>query len=430
MRLLPCVLLGAACALSSLEEIQKRLQTIADEKSAFYNCSVSIGFKNADMETAAAGGIVDFSTKRKASVDDKYAWGSGTKPLTGASILKLISEGKFGLESLVAPLVDPIIGKMALQDPSQNFSKLADLWGEKNVSAITIGQMLNMTSGIPDFDTAKGRGAVLEDSLRQYLYENAGKAFSPTELMQLSWVANNFQPCVDVGPKWRKCYSSTNFMILGLILAQYTGGDSWKSLDQASFLPAELRGKLRFGLTGAPKDYTPVHGYDRTGYNMPANTTNNQDVSGVDGVFAGWTASDILGTASDIAAMTWAIYGPAPTILPKQYADLMAATAMTRDYGLATFNLSSMTGHAGDYGVAYGHLGATYGYQSQLIYFPKLEFVLAVATNMETNSQTQPKDVLCFAYNAVASVLLDRNISCTFGAASYYASGCNCTAIA
>merc|ERR1712050_592821 len=114
-------------------------------------------------------------------------------------------------------------------------------------------------------------------------------------------------------------------------------------------------------------------------------------------------------------------------ILPKNYADLMATTAMERDYGLATFNLARDTGHKGRYGTAYGHLGATYGFQSQLVYFPVLNFALAVATNIETNHQNQPKEVLCFAYNAVAGLLLQKEIKCKFSESSYYGSGCNCT---
>ena len=47
-----------------------------------------------------------------------------------------------------------------------------------------------------------------------------------------------------------------------------------------------------------------VPGYDRTGYNVPKGQHNNQDVAGVTGVFAGWTASDLVGTATDVAALT------------------------------------------------------------------------------------------------------------------------------
>ena len=100
-------MLGAFFVTASLpDQIRSELQRIAENKSAEYNCSVSIAAMTAEWSVPAAAGIVDFSTKRAAAVSDRYAWGSGTKPLTGASILKLISEGHFDLESRVAPLVD------------------------------------------------------------------------------------------------------------------------------------------------------------------------------------------------------------------------------------------------------------------------------------------------------------------------------------
>ena len=110
----PSFLLGLAPSPPPLQQrIQERLQYIAEQKAAAYNCSVSIGYKSRTHTAAAAAGTIDFGTGRKASVDDAYAWGSGTKPLTGASILKLIADGHFGLETPVAQLLDPILKHMA-----------------------------------------------------------------------------------------------------------------------------------------------------------------------------------------------------------------------------------------------------------------------------------------------------------------------------
>ena len=49
-------------------------------------------------------------------------------------------------------------------------------------------------------------------------------------------------------------------------------------------------------------------------------------MTAVDGVFAGWTASDLVGTPAAVAALAWAIYGPEPTVLPK------ACTPVTNAY--------------------------------------------------------------------------------------------------
>merc|ERR1712061_982125 len=112
-----------------------------------------------------------------------------------------------------------------------------------------------------------------------------------------------------------------------------------------------------------------------------------------------------------------------------EYAQLMHNNGSDgHGYGVATFNLNSRTGqpNSSKYGIAYGHLGATYGYDSILAYFPGLEFVLTVATNIENNHQTPPSDVLCFAYNAVAGAMLGKQVTCEFKDVGYFGGGCTC----
>ena len=50
-------------------------------------------------------------------------------------------------------------------------------------------------------------------------------------------------------------------------------------------------------------------------------------------------------------------------------------------------------------------MGATYGYQSLIAYFPKLEAAIAVGTSLETDTQQHPADTLCFAYNKAVDVV-------------------------
>eukprot|EP00421_Protoceratium_reticulatum_P017592 CAMPEP_0168387010 /NCGR_PEP_ID=MMETSP0228-20121227/15724_1 /TAXON_ID=133427 /ORGANISM="Protoceratium reticulatum, Strain CCCM 535 (=CCMP 1889)" /LENGTH=417 /DNA_ID=CAMNT_0008400231 /DNA_START=56 /DNA_END=1309 /DNA_ORIENTATION=+ len=404
------------------------MAAIGEALSAKYNCSFSFGFKMGDAEVASASGIVDFSTGRRATTGDRYPWGSVTKVLTGSSVLRLVSEGAFGMDDPVAPLVDPLIARMAAQNPDQGFGSVADLWGAAAAKVTTVRQLLGMTSGVPDFDTAKPcmrPGCAPTDPLRATLYSDPNTSWAPTRLMNVPWVKGHFKKCKSMVPWFPAiCYSSTNFMLLGLVLAAHAHATSWESFDQTPLLPKSLQGRVRFALKGAPKDYTPVHGYDRTSYNVPAGQKNNHDNWEVAGTFSGWTASDLVGTAADIAALSWEVYGPPHAIAPKSFVDLMIPTGPF--YGLATFNLSTHTGQTGKFGRAYGHLGATYGYQSILVYFPGLQFAMAVATNLEIDDQAHPADAICQSYNAIAGVLMDKAITCQFSAGSYYGGKCSC----
>ena len=103
-------------------------------------------------------------------------------------------------------------------------------------------------------------------------------------------------------------------------------------------------------------------------------------------------------------------------------------------YGFATFDLtrtwtgdSHASGDDKDYNRAYGHLGATYGYQSIVLYFPAVDLSLSVASNMETDNQVQPSDVACLAYNVLLSELLNETEqSCTYVPSAYYGGSCHC----
>jgi len=410
--------------------IRAEFHGIARTLSSKYNCSFSIAFKQGDAEVAAASGVTDFGSGRPARAGDEYPWGSVTKSLTGASVLRLVSQGAFGLDDPVPPLVDPLLARMAKSDPSMPYSSLADLWGAGNVSALTVRRLLAMQSGVPDFDTAKPCKAPCNatDPLRAILYKDPKHNWSPTKLLGVPWVAGQWRPCKPFLP-WMPpvCYSSSNFMLLGMVLAAHANSSNWATFDQTQLLPESLRRRLRFATAGAPKDYTPVHGYDRTSYNVPYPQKSHHDNWAVAGTFSGWTASDLVGSSSAIAALCWEIYGPPHSIAPKAYVDLMIPTGPF--YGLATFNLSDHTGQKGRYGTAYGHLGATYGYQSTMIYFPGLEFAMAVATNLELDDQSQPADAICHGYNAVAGVLLGRRIRCQFKPGSYYGGQCTCDPI-
>lgn len=401
---------------------QEALQRIVTQKSAQYDSAISLAVFDGINTITAVAGVADVITGQTVTPHDSFVWGSGTKPLTGVSILKLVEEGKLRLEDKVAPIVDPLLLQMRSEDPSQNFSSLADLWGVSsggNVSNVTVEELATMTLCTPDFDTAEPSGELLKDPLRAQLYATPSVPYSPTELLSMPWVAGHW-------PTHLHGYSSTNFMLLGLILAAKSGASSWSDYRQGDVIPGGLRDAFRFGVIGAPKDFTRVHGYDRTSYNMPSNQTNNQDVWAVDGVFSGWTASDLVASPISMARLYWEIYGPNPSIA----ADSAKVMAVPRSsglfYGFATFGLSERTGQNSSYGDAWGHLGATYGYDSIILYFPKLGFTMAVASNVENDDQPHPSDTACFAYNAVAGLMLGQQVKCVFTDVGYHGGGCYC----
>merc|ERR1712100_125282 len=160
----------------------------------------------------------------------------------------------------------------------------------------------------------------------------------------------------------------------------------------------------KFVTKGTCQEHTPVHGF------MESYSTASlppQDVWNVSCV-GGWTAGNYLGSTADVARFTYELYntkgssiltaGSQAKLIDFDVAEGVSAGSRRRKfYGMGTFSLDWSTGDA----EGYGHVGDTYGYQSQTTYFPGRDFVLSVATNVETNSQAQPADFVCQAYHEV-----------------------------
>jgi hypothetical protein len=134
--------------------------------------------------------------------------------------------------------------------------------------------------------------------------------------------------------------------------------------------------------------------------------------------------------------MGYALWGKPSSVVPVAERDLMVPNLTTSDfrsafYGLGSQNVGLMgiTGgeHGSDYSVAYGHLGATYGYDSIFAYNPTLDVGIAVGTNIETMDQTQPADAFCHVYNRVKNHILKEKIqTCTYKVSGYYGGKCVC----
>eukprot|EP00913_Durusdinium_trenchii_P016551 g15556.t1 len=95
-------------------------------------------------------------------------------------------------------------------------------------------------------------------------------------------------------------------------------------------------------------------------YTTPNHFYKPTELMSVEGVFAGWTASNVVATAAHIADLSWEIWKEhslAPEALVKQ----MIPSAM-HIYGMGAFNVGLFSGGVrGPLGQGYGHLGATYG---------------------------------------------------------------------
>merc|ERR1711865_125981 len=190
-----------------------------------------------------------------------------------------------------------------------------------------------MQSGIPDFDTANpdphGKDT---DSFRATAYKNAAHSYLEPELMTEPWVATgNLTSTPGTGFH----YSSTNFGLLGFILAMHRG--EGYAFNQSAFIPssmADVAATISWAIRGSPAQHDVVPGFDRTDYNgQDPKALPGVPVVDVSGVFAGYSASDFVGTPRAVAELGYALWGNSSTLMPAHYRDLMVPTHSF--YGLA-----------------------------------------------------------------------------------------------
>ena len=208
-------------------------------------------------------------------------------------------------------------------------------------SAVTLQEVLNHTSGIPDFSQA--------EAFRQALLKSLLKPPPPRDLLTYAGSDLNFAP----GSKYE--YSNSDNIVVGLMVEAATGKPYEGQLAERVLGPLGLRH------TSLPRDAAVpaplIHGYDLDPPKSP------QDVT--EAIAAGWSwaSGGIVSTPGDASTFIRAYARGAttsPSLYRKQFAFLPGSSEPPgpgqNSAGLAVFRYQTK------YGTVYGHTGNTLGY--------------------------------------------------------------------
>ena len=80
-----------------------------DTYASLYNTSFQFAVVSEGMNASFAAGVQDHNTATKMKTDDLVPIGSVMKGYTSMGIMRLVEQGVFGLNSTVAPLIDPFL---------------------------------------------------------------------------------------------------------------------------------------------------------------------------------------------------------------------------------------------------------------------------------------------------------------------------------
>lgn len=308
-----------------------------------------LGVATADGETwVGADGTPERDGHTPVRTDAPFRIASITKVFVAVVVLQLIEEGRLGLD-----------------DPASRYAPDAAAW------PATIRQLLNHTSGIPDFS--------MNDEFGEQLAARRDRRWTAADVVAL--VADK-EPAFPAGTDY--AYSNTDYVLLGEVIETVTGHGWAQEIRRRILNPLALRDTYVAG-------FEPVHRPVIPGY---FDLDNDGDFDNVE-TDQPWTSLEtsdgaagcIVSTAPDLLAFGDALF----------HGRLLSAERMRAMTAEGPFHPRFTNYGLGleiarpDYRTTiWGHGGYLPGFRSGLWYVPSREAVIVVLAN---DARAEPRDL-------------------------------------
>ncbi|WP_200308753.1 serine hydrolase domain-containing protein [Streptomyces adelaidensis] len=304
-----------------------------------------------------ATGVADTETRRPMTTDQFVRIGSETKTFTATALLKLVDDGRVGLDDPISAYID----------------------GVPNGDRITLRHLAGMRSGLFPYSADPG--------FAEALLSDPSRSFTPRELLAYGFKhRNTFKP----GEKFQ--YSNTNFVLLGLVIEKVSGHRLADFIDNRVLRPAHLRHTL------FPKGAEFPEPHPR-GYTNQTLSGEVEDATNWNPSWA-WAAGAIISDLHDLRR--WAKVVATGTLLSPETQKERLKTLPTgfpgTSYGLGIFESGGWIGHN----------GSIPGYQTVTVYLPSKKATLVLMLNTDIPHEGQEPSSL-FA-RAITEIVTPKNV--------------------
>lgn len=218
--------------------------------------------------TVLTAGRADIKQNGPPEPTDHMRIASVSKAFSGAVALQLVRDGRLGLDDTIA---------QRLPNPPPGWSR------------VTVRQMLNHTSGLPDYTHSDSFAKQLNDDPHGYVAPNT----------LIDWV--RAMP-LEFTPGSRYTYSNTDNIVVALIAQAVTGRSYPELLDAMVFGPANLR-QTSLPTTTIALPPPVLHGYAVAPGEAAEDVTTALSPSGA------WASGGLVSTPSDLNAFMRAYLG-------------------------------------------------------------------------------------------------------------------------
>ena len=317
---------SAAPSKGEAESLKSRAQGLVE---AGYPAALAAVSDSKGESAGVAVGKGSLETGQAPPMDGEVRIGSNTKTFVAVVVMQLVQEGKVGLDEPIETYLPGLIKGEGIDG-----------------SRITVRQLLQHTSGLPDFDeTLVGTTDVF-----QYRHHYV----TPRDVLDsaLSKPAQ-FEP----GAQWK--YTNTNYLVLGMLVERVSQRPVGEQIDE------RIVKKLGLSHTyfPAPGDRS-IKGTHPQGYHLSAEG-KLEDITEMDPTW-GWAAGAMVSTPSELNTFFQAVFDG--RLLTQASIDEMKNGAVDASsylgpgtvYGLGLIGRSLTCG-----GTSWGHGGDIAGYHTR-----------------------------------------------------------------
>lgn len=320
------------------DAVNAELMALLEQYVADDDAGVVLLIGNRDESYLAAYGLADLDAGTPIQTDASFRIASTSKPMVSVALLTFVEAGDIDLDDAIADyLPDDIVENLA------------------NTDSATVRQMLQMTSGIPDY---------LETDAFLDAVDDAPQTFwTPEQVLEFAY---GEPASFDAGDDFE--YSNSNYILAEIIIQELSGRSLAEVLEDRVFTPAGMDDC--YFETAATFGQTIVRGYDLDDDDELEDVTNINDGVGLgDG--------GVVCTAESLARFLPALMDG--DLLGEAVLEEML-TAVPSGEG-APYGLGIDVDRDGEFGFSVGHDGVSSGFQTGLIYFVEDDLVVVALTN-------------------------------------------------
>lgn len=370
-----CFWLGTGCAQTNQSDFDAQMQKILvthynsyKDLEYFSGASLSVYVPQQGIKNYYVGRISRDPKSKAVSSETLFQIGSITKSFTAAIILQLEKEGK-----------------LKLTDPLNKWLPEYSKW-----SAVSISQLLNMTSGLPNYSDTP--------LLNTQIYYNLSRIWTDKELLATVYPQPAFSPPLKSG----FFYTNTGY-ILSALIAQQAGKDTFANqLTGRTIRLANLNNTFYVLKTPEAKTQTRLaHGYNYNQYDNPA-------MVGKD-IYEGnlsWAAAagGIISNTQDMVKWVKALFIDNKILDETQKNKLMSLISQSSGKAIAATSVGDPRGFGlgvaqaavsqGDLGRFWYYEGKTLGFRAVYWYKVCNGVIISAAFNSATNDENDHVGIL------------------------------------